>query len=402
MLLMLPLLSGCLNSVQLNQRAIVQAVGVDLKDDQIALTFQVFSPASSAGSSIGSTTDNAKILQVTGRTVSEAIQNANLKQGKQLFVGHNRIIIIGSALAEKGLEQPLSYFSATPWSRQNVYLALAEDKASDILSAKINQGMLPAETLQKIVENSEDNGVFKSVKLFEFLKSLQNKHNSAFLPIMNIKKEEEGAKQGEGESKQGGGGDSGEQGGNKGSSEEIDSVSSVELVGTAIFSDAKMVGKLDKNDSRGLLWIRDAIEKTQCITSSEKYQIATLNVYSSKSKIVPEVDHNRVKMTLKVDCKATLEDSMLKPGKTAEVKDIEELGIAGSELIKKECLAAFQKSVMEYHADIFNFGDLVWKANPDVWKQLSQNWSEQVPEIEFTVEANMSIDRIGLEFKRES
>ena len=395
------LLGGCLHSTQLNERAIVQAIGIDLEGDQIKLTLQVFSPASSGGSSIGATAENAKIIEASGATVSEAVQNANLMQGKQLFVGHNRIIIIGEALAQQGIEQPLSYFSASSWSRQNVHLVVAEEKAGDILSAKINQGMLPAETLEKIVINSEDNGLIKNVKMFEFVKALDNKHESSILPIMRVnQKKEEGSG---GESGGGGGAGKGEgQGGSggQGQSNKIEPVSSIELVGTAIFVDAKMVGSLGREASRGLLWIHDSIKETEIITSTEKYKTASLRVYQSKSKLIPKVSDKKIHFTLQVHCEAMICESMLREGQKADYSDIESLARAGEKEIENESRAAFQKAVKEYGADIFNFGDLVWQKDVDIWREVHTNWPEELKKISFAVEAKMELDRVGLEVKR--
>ena len=52
----------------------------------IRMTFQVFSPAVEGGGGISATADNAKIIESSGQTVSEAVQNATMVQGKQLFV----------------------------------------------------------------------------------------------------------------------------------------------------------------------------------------------------------------------------------------------------------------------------------------------------------------------------
>ena len=42
-------LTACLNPVHLNERAIVQAVGIDWEDGQIHMTFQIFAPAGDGG-----------------------------------------------------------------------------------------------------------------------------------------------------------------------------------------------------------------------------------------------------------------------------------------------------------------------------------------------------------------
>ena len=61
--LLLILFSGCMRSVQLNERAIVQAVGLDWKDSEYALTMQIFDPEAARGDD----TSGGKMLRVTGK-----------------------------------------------------------------------------------------------------------------------------------------------------------------------------------------------------------------------------------------------------------------------------------------------------------------------------------------------
>lgn len=394
------LFSSCLSTVQLNERAIVQAVGVDWENGRIKLTLQVFSPASGGGTSIGASAENAKIIQAEGATVSEAVQNANLVQGKRLFIGHNRIIIFGSALAKQGLEEILSYFSSDPLSRQNVHLAMAEDKASDILAAKINQGMLPAETLEKIMQNGEENGLIKSVKMFEFLKTLNNQYESSFMPVMRIKKEESGG-QSSGQGESSGGSEQGGQSGGK--SEQIEPVSSIEMIGTAVFANSKMVTVLDKDTSRGLLWLQNKIRSTSILVETEKYKAAALRVYESKSELIPTIsEDNRIHFTLQVNAECIVGESKLREGKQFSMTDVEELAHAGEQKIKQESEAAFLQAVQKYGADIFNLGNLVWQAEPDIWRDIYSDWSSQAKNITLDVQAKLEVNRIGLEFQRDT
>lgn len=392
------LLTGCPPTVQLNERAIVQAVGIDWADDQYHLTLQVFSPSNSGGGSISATSENAKIIECDGQTLSDAMQNATMTQGKQLFVGHNRIIILGSEAAKQGVELPLAYFSADPWARQNVHLAVAEKNASDILKAKINQGILPAETLERILSNASISGMTPSVKMYEFLRALNNKHESAFLPTLTVQQQDEGGSGGGGE----GGGSGGEGGGSGGKSDSIEPVSSIAVVGTAIFSEAKLATILDKRQSRGLLWLRNMVNTTNINVRTEKYESASLKVYESTSTLLPDITEQDIRFTLQVVCRATLGESKLKQGEGSLLNDIVDLENAGEEEIRQECLSAFQTAVTEYGSDIFNFGNLLWKKEADTWRELREDWPELVPEIQLEVDVQLKLDRIGIEFDKKA
>lgn len=392
------LLTGCLGEVQLNRRAIVQAVGIDLgQDGGVELTFQVFAPAAS-GIEISASADNAKIITASGRTVSEAVQNATLTQGKELFIGHNRIIILSKELAEKGVEQTLSYFSANAFSRQNVCMMVSEGKAKELLSAKINQGILPAETLEKIVLNTREAGMLQNIKLFEFLKALENKHESSMIPVAALHADPEGQSDSGGKEsdssgkKSSGGGDSGNS---------IEQVSSVSLIGMAIFSEGRMVGMLNPEESRGLMWIRDAVERTSLLVSDDKYEVASLDIFECRSKLIPVIEGKEIDFILELELQATIGEALLKEGQSVQMEDIDNLERAGEALIRQECLDAFQKAIREYQADVFNLGNLVWIKDVQIWTEIREDWPNMLKTIDLEVRPDLKIDRVGLEFKNE-
>lgn len=384
------LFTSCLNPVQLSQRAIVQAVGVDLEDDgQLKLTLQVFAPAVNGGGGISATADNAKIIEAKGETVSQAVQNATLVQGKQLFVGHNRVIIIGAELAKKGLNPILSYFSSSPYSRQSVQLIMAKDRADAILKARINQGMLPAETLEKIIKNTQESGIFPTVQLYRFLQTLESEHDSAVLPVMSLvqKSPENSSNQDGGSSDQQGGGD------------QIDEVSSVAISEVAVFSGTKLAGTLGERDSRGLLWIRGDVKKTVLTLSAGQYEKVSLQVHDASSRLTPKIQGGKAAFSLSVHCDAAIRETVTQEGYVPRSEDVDLLASAAEKLIREECLAAFQHAGREFRTDVFHMGNLVWQKDAAFWKTLRENWQEQMDQVGFTVDVAVDLDRVGLEFR---
>lgn len=386
------LLTSCFRSEQLNERMLVQAIGVDLIDGVIEITLQVYAPATQGGSGISATPDNAKIVKAKGTTITQAIQNATLTQGKTVFMGHNRIIVLGSDLAKDGIIATLDYFSSNATTRHNINVVIAEEKASDILTAKINQGIVPAETLEKMVKRAYELGLLKNVKLYELLSTLQNNYESATLPIISTIDENKvqtvnAEAEGEGE----------ETSTSSESSNELDSISNIEVKGTAIITEGKYVNTLSIENSRGLLFILNEIKDTNFTVESEDFSSAAVKIHSSKSELTPTIENGKIHFDLKITSQASLGQRELKGNVDATIDSIAQLELATAKLIEQECMEAYNKAVKESNSDIFNFGDIIWKSNPDIWKTTQNTWSDNVNEITFTVNSTVVINRVGLE-----
>ena len=81
------LFSGCIKIVNLQDRAIVQGVGVDYEDGQYLVTMQIFSSDGSGGQTIiDSSKQNAKVITCRGKTISEAVEDTSISQGKDFFL----------------------------------------------------------------------------------------------------------------------------------------------------------------------------------------------------------------------------------------------------------------------------------------------------------------------------
>lgn len=385
--------SGCLSPVQLNERAIVQAVGLDWADGQIRATFQIFAPSGNGG--ISASADNARIITADGPTISEAVQNATLTQGKQLFVGHSRIIIIGRALAEQGLAQPLSYFSANAWSRSSIHLALAENTAEEILSAKINQGILPADTLEAITENAAENGFVQNIQLYEFLGALEDGHEAPVLPVLRQKSGPDTGNQGSGTERQ-----SSDTGSDQ-SQESLAEVSGVEIAGMAVFDGDRLAALLSREESRGLLWLRDAIRHTVLVTQTPDYSTAALRIYHAESSLTPVVTTAdgvpQITFHAQIRCEGSIGEALPRAGQPTGTEALDALELAAGAVIQSECSAAFERTVRELRTDPLHLGSILWKQEPSVWKPLQETWPDSSTPVVLELDVRVEIDRIGLE-----
>lgn len=387
------LLTSCFRSEQLNERMLVQAVGVDLVEGEIEITLQVYAPATQGGSGISATSDNAKIVTATGKTITQAIQNATLTQGKTVFMGHNRVIVIGDTLAKDGMLPTLDYFSSNASSRHNINVIIASDTASEILKTKLNQGIVPAETIEKMITRANEIGLLKNVKLYELLSTLQNDFESATLPIIEISKEEE-TQQASAEPSSAE--ESGENPENS-SQNELDNISTLKVSGTGILKDGRLENTLNLQETRGLLFILNEVKDTTLTVSTEDYNHAAVQIYSSSSTLTPTMENGSINFHLEITSQASLGQRELNSTRQSNEEAIQQLEVATAKIIEEECTSAYVKAITITGADIFDFGHIMWQRNPNIWKTVKDDWKTQVNNISFTVNSNVIINRVGLE-----
>ncbi|MGZ4032603.1 MAG: Ger(x)C family spore germination C-terminal domain-containing protein, partial [Tumebacillaceae bacterium] len=52
-------------------------------------------------------------------------------------------------------------------------------------------------------------------------------------------------------------------------------------------------------------------------------------------------------------------------------------------------------TAQDFQADIFGFGQVIHRADPQAWRQLKNNWSNVFPQLTFSVQVESKIRRIG-------
>ena len=85
-LISVSLLSGCLPHTELDEQAIVEAIGIDYTDGEYEVTVQYFNMEGTGGNSpIDSTKANVVNITGKGESVSSALSSASVKCGKSFM-----------------------------------------------------------------------------------------------------------------------------------------------------------------------------------------------------------------------------------------------------------------------------------------------------------------------------
>lgn len=347
-LLLIWCLCGCVKTVQLNERAIVEAIGIDYQNGAYVVTLRLLDP---------NDPDAEGFLSVSeGETILDAIDHANRKQGREIFYNHNNLLVVGQQAAETGLTYLTGLMDAAGHARPNTSVVLARGKASEVIAVSAKEG-LSAKELDTAIENEEKSGAVLKAYLIDVAKRLNDGSGSFLLPTVSANED------------------------------------SLMLDGVGLVKGGKLAGFLNTDDLRGYLWLAGNLEDAVFTASDEEYGNFTLAIKSSKGEIVPTLQDGKLGFSMKVTVKAHI--PILKNGEEiAQDREKQQKLMATAELaIQNELLHTldlFQKK----NADVFRLEERLSQRYPK--EQEARRKVEGPTVFQLPTKITVSVHFIGL------
>jgi spore germination protein KC len=372
-ILTLFVISGCWSRIELESLAIVAGIGIDLAEEpgKVLLTAQIILPKKVAapdtggvggGGEIGGKGQTVLISKGIGETVYDAINNFAADIPRRLFWSHTQVIVIGKEAAEQGVRPWLDFFIRDPEPREAVWILVADGKAGDILKSKSEIEDIPAMAIAHLIEARISNSQTSGATLGDFTTRLTSKTTAPVATYIKLSDEKE---------------------------------PKVQLSGTAVFKKDKLVGVLDKAQTRGYLWVKGKVRGGIVLVKFPKDNSkTTLEVIRSKSTVTPKILGGEISLKIEIDEEANLESqSSLENLETATGLAL--LEKQQDSAIRNEILAALEKA-RQLNTDFFGFGDIVHHKFPREWKKLELRWDQIFPLIKVTIQVKTKIRQVGL------
>lgn len=365
-ILMSLILTSCWSSHELNKLAIVMGIGIDKdkdkQSDAVDVTVQMAKVNRNADAKKGESTGTADYLNIKqkGNSVSEAVGKVNRKINRQLFFSHNQVIIFGQGAAEEGIGRYIDFFLRYRETRLLVWILVAKGQADDVFNVKPEIESTPGRNIGELIKNQESISQIPAVNLKDLASRLTSKTTAAVAPMIEISKE------GNGE---------------------------VYLSETAVFKKGKMVGTLDKKETRGLLWGINKVKNGNIIINTDNKENVNIETISAKGKIIPKIKDNQLSMKIEIKQEGNLQEQTSSDD-LANPKEFEKLQKIEEAAIKEEIEAAVKKS-RELNADIFGFGDIIYQHYPKQWKMIENNWDKSFQTLHVDISVDAKLRRAG-------
>jgi spore germination protein KC len=391
-LFIFPCVTGCWDRLEIEERANILGIAIDVADptaakteseishlrgkfpipneSMVKITAQIAVPGRiPLGPETGGGTDGEPnpvwVLSTVGHTLEDAILNLQQEVADRLFLGHLRVIVISDSIARRGIAELNDYLRRNPEVRRAAWMIVSKGKADTLMKTSPQLERVPALYLSAMMEHAVSLGKFPNDFVGIFWSASSSKGREPFLPLVEVKKEQ-----------------------------------NVEISGMAYFRGDKMVGVL-KPLEIGFYMAVMGIEQggyagfTPLPGTTETVLVRSA---SRRAKILVDLVDGRPHVKVKIQVEGDLGE------KTSERVMLSTPGILAQierELAQraKQTIADIIKKTQTDSADIFGFGEQVRAKLPAYWNRhvgTKTKWQSAYKHIPVDVDFNIKIRRVGM------
>lgn len=362
------------------------ATGIDRaqKNDLLEVTVQVAKPmALQQGTQGGPSNPSVRsfwLVSSTGRTVFEAVRNFLKRSPWRLYWPHNRLIVFGEEAAREGIGAYIDFFVREPETRVISYIMVVKGaRASDFMEAEFETEPLPSEGLFSLVK-AESRWLSTSVEVEfnDFLLALEEEGIEPVAMRAEIIERKKGSIVGK--------------------IERQEVLRSPRVTGAAVFKGDRLVGWLNKSETRGFLWIKGKAKGGIIVIEHPEKQHASVGIEMSRarSQVSPRLADGKIVMEIKIDAEGLLGDTQAFVDPATEARLISSMERRMAALIRNEITLALGRAQKDLGSDIFGFGAAVHRSFPHLWRDLKNRWDQVFPLLAVEIRVNAKIRRSGL------
>lgn len=372
------LLCGCWNYNELNQIAIVTALGID--SDEESNTYKVSAMISNAHSTQSNTKEGQSqtvIIEGKGHTISEALNDIDLQSPKQIYLSSLNVIIFSEDVAKNGVNKIADFLMREPESRKKFYLLVTQDeKASDVLQILSPLEALPSQNIaSNIIEATNYQAMIADINYSDFIRTLIEPGKQPILSSIKISGDKK-------------------DGSKYNSLEQSKPAASIKLSNLAIFKEDVLQGFADKTESEGINLISN---ETKRITIEAKcdndYMVAELNHPNNTITVSLNDNEPTVKMTL------TSKGNITEMGCNLDLRDPKTIDNITKRFEKNTAdimNAGIKMAQKKYKSDILGIGRKFQKSYPKYFQEHQKNWDDEIfSKLKIQVSVDLDLETKG-------
>ncbi|WP_066253617.1 Ger(x)C family spore germination protein [Neobacillus drentensis] len=380
--LSVPILTACWNQKELTDLAFVMALGIDKgEDDLYHVSFQLVNPGNvSSGQNGGGQGLPIAVYKSTGRTMTEAARNATKKVSRRLYYAHTNVVVISEEVARERTQflNLLDSFARDPEFRTTTEILIARGaSAEEIVTTLTILDKLPVSKITKEIKSTEAMlGENFSITIDDLIDGIVGSGKEPVLngyQLIGMKEEANKAV----------------------NLQKTTTDAFLAADGLAVFKDGALIDWIESKKSRGVLWVLDKAKSTSITLKWKgKKNALVFAPIRSKTKVSTILKHGKPVINIKIENEGWLSEAntaidLIDPKTIGKIEKLTE------KAIKKEVQISV-KEAKRLKCDIFGFGDVVHKENPDLWKKLERDWNNYFADLEVNVKVDSYLRREGV------
>ncbi len=361
-------LFSCWDSMEFESHALIKGIGIDFtEENRIKFTVQMVKPVIPGEGEVGE--ENVTWTEsITAFSLFEAARNLVKITGRRPLYSHLTVIVFGEEVARSGIAPFLDFFNREPQFRRRSSLIIARGEAADIMEAPHGLEIIAAKGIKDIIGGESILGTSFDIDLRKFTISLLNQTTDPVAGKIELRP-----------------------GGPENGNESENNLLFVE--GAAIFKGDQLVDFLTRKEARGLNWILDPDEIRGPVIIEVNGEKISVGLTQTGSKIIPELEGEKLKVILSADITGTIEEDMTSNYKIMVEENIEQLNKRFAQVVNNEIYHTLQKS-REHSSDIFGLGEALYRSHPREFLEIKDDWDNNYKDLQVEIEVDANIARI--------
>lgn len=353
------ILSGCWDQSIYEQIGFILEVGIEKSENEDEYLVTYTSPV------FGTTEENmVEAISTTSGILRGARENARKMSSRPLEGGKIQQIVFSEELARKGIHNILEVFERDPTNPALAWVVVSESSPRELFEKALKFKDKPrvAIYINQLLEGEEKSSYIPNTKVYDFDINYFIPGLDPITPIIKL------------------------------------TPNDIQIVGTALFHDDRMVGKIDTQSTALLLAIKGMMKSTEYISlvpknikeiNSPKNHMAVI-IKTAKRKISVRIDKGKPVVDITLDFKTNIDEYEWDDvANEVEIKQLEEYL---AQNIEAQCMELLQYT-QEVGSDPIGIGDMVRAWHNKYWE--SVDWREVYGDIAFNVKARVKIQQYG-------
>ncbi|ATP40273.1 spore gernimation protein [Solibacillus sp. R5-41] len=374
---LLLILSGCWSKRELNELALVAALGIDYIDGEYAISVQVINPGQVSSNKPGEGQAPVVTYHGKGKTVFEAIRKLLAASPRKLYFAHMQMVIFGDELASTGLRDAVDFLARDQEIRNDYSVIISKQAtAKDVLNVLTPIEKVPANKMSNSLKGAEDAwGSTLEVDIDDLMSALGGKNPSFVISAIEVHGDKN-------------------LGIDKTNVERVETPVLLKFTGLAIFKEDKLLGYIDEYESKSFNYLNDNIKSTIEIISCPSGGELTTEITQSKTKTKGIIKNSQPTINISIDIVQNVAEVKCDID-LSEIKMMDWINNQTEKYIKKNITHVLEILQENYQADVLGFGEAIRRADPKEWKKISDNWQTIYPEVEVNVKVNVNTHGFG-------
>lgn len=358
-------ITGCWDYREIDNLAIVAGIAIDSGTNyRYRMSVELINIESGQDTKI-----STKIVSTESTTLFDAARDMISIVGKRLYWSHAKVLIVSQEVAGMGLTKIMDWFTRDAETREDIEILVATTPtAKEILDGHSVINEIKSFAIAEMLKNQESLAKAPETNILTFDIQANTKGLSLAIPAIALKA--------------------------------MDGNLVPQLNGAAVIKADKLIGFLNVQEVKDLLFIQDEVEGgilvEQSIIKEDEY--ISLEIFKNKTKKEVSIEDDKIKMKIDVDTTVALgetSDCCL----TLEKEEIEKLEQKIAESMKKRLKALTAKMQTEYTADVFGFGAILQQNKAQEWKKIEDKWDETFRNLDVEINTKVRIRNTGILMK---